>query len=79
MAQETLPDRSPATGPGDGPGGEPGTGAPRGRLGRLRRGLRSGGRAGWPRTLLAAAAGLVMWPAFPRSTSRPSRRWASRC
>ncbi|MEU4822464.1 apolipoprotein N-acyltransferase [Actinomadura citrea] len=65
MAQETLPDRSPATGPGDGPGGEPGTGAPRGRLGRLRRGLRSGGRAGWPRTLLAAAAGLVMWPAFP--------------
>jgi apolipoprotein N-acyltransferase len=65
VAQETLPDRSPATGPGDGPGGEPGTGAPRGRLGRLRRGLRSGGRAGWPRTLLAAAAGLVMWPAFP--------------
>ncbi|WP_233358713.1 apolipoprotein N-acyltransferase [Thermomonospora amylolytica] len=24
-----------------------------------------GGRAGWPRTLAAAAAGLVMWPAFP--------------
>ncbi|SNR81753.1 apolipoprotein N-acyltransferase [Actinomadura mexicana] len=65
MAQETLPDRSPATGPGDGPGGEPGTGAPRGRLGRLRRGLRSGGRGGWPRTLLAAAAGLLMWQAFP--------------
>lgn len=65
MAQETLPDRSPAAGPGDGPGGEPGSGAPSGRLGRLRRGLRSGGRAGWPRTLLAAAAGLLMWPAFP--------------
>ncbi|MFB9191786.1 apolipoprotein N-acyltransferase [Actinomadura verrucosospora] len=65
MAQETLPDRSPAAGPGDGPGGEPGAGAPSGRLGRLRRGLRSGGRAGWPRTLLAVAAGLLMWPAFP--------------
>ncbi|WP_240809915.1 apolipoprotein N-acyltransferase [Actinomadura sp. WMMA1423] len=65
MAQETLPDRSPAAGPGDGPGGEPGTGARRRRLGRLRGGLRSGGRAGWPRTLLAVAAGLLMWPAFP--------------
>ncbi|NKZ09300.1 apolipoprotein N-acyltransferase [Actinomadura latina] len=32
---------------------------------RLRRGLYGGGRAGWPRTLLAAAAGLAMWPAFP--------------
>nr|WP_244994099.1 apolipoprotein N-acyltransferase [Actinomadura coerulea] len=31
----------------------------------MRRGLRSGGRAGWPRTLLAAAAGLLMWPALP--------------
>ncbi|MEV0668350.1 apolipoprotein N-acyltransferase [Actinomadura luteofluorescens] len=61
MAQETLPDRSAATEPGT----EPGAGAPRGRLGRLRRGLRSGGRAGWPRTLLATAAGLLMWPAFP--------------
>ncbi|MEU8308411.1 apolipoprotein N-acyltransferase [Actinomadura sp. NPDC048955] len=61
MAQETLPDRSPATEPG----AAPGAGAPRGRFGRLRRGLRSGGRAGWPRTLLAVAAGLVMWPAFP--------------
>jgi len=27
--------------------------------------LRRGGRAGWPRTLTAVAAGLVMWPAFP--------------
>ncbi|MGI5201122.1 apolipoprotein N-acyltransferase [Spirillospora sp. CA-108201] len=61
MAQETLPDRSPAAGPG----GEPDAGAPRGRFGRLRRGLRSGGRAGWPRTLLAAASGLLMWQAFP--------------
>ncbi|MFB4310161.1 apolipoprotein N-acyltransferase [Actinomadura sp. GTD37] len=61
MAQETLPDRSPATGPGEGPGGAAGGGEPRGRLSRLRR----GGRAGWPRTLLAVAAGLAMWPAFP--------------
>ncbi|MFD0534073.1 hypothetical protein ACFQY7_10200 [Actinomadura luteofluorescens] len=61
MAQETLPDRSPATEPG----AAPGAGAPRGRFGRLRRGLRSGGRAGWPRTLLAVAAGLLMWLAFP--------------
>ncbi|WP_235036660.1 apolipoprotein N-acyltransferase [Actinomadura sp. K4S16] len=65
MAQETLPDRSPAAGPDGGPGGGPGGGAPRRRLARLRGGLRSGGRAGWPRTLLAAAAGLLMWPAFP--------------
>ncbi|MGI5422686.1 apolipoprotein N-acyltransferase [Actinomadura luteofluorescens] len=61
MAQETLPDRSPATEPGAARGAV----APRGRFGRLRRGLRSGGRAGWPRTLLAVAAGLLMWPAFP--------------
>ncbi|WP_338743401.1 apolipoprotein N-acyltransferase [Actinomadura luteofluorescens] len=61
MAQETLPDRSPATEAG----AARGAGAPRGRFGRLRRGLRSGGRAGWPRTLLAVAGGLLMWPAFP--------------
>ncbi|MEU5991616.1 apolipoprotein N-acyltransferase [Spirillospora sp. NPDC047418] len=65
MAQETLPDRSPARGPGEGPDGAPGGEAPRGRLGRLGAGLRRGGRAGWPRTLLAAAAGLTMWLAFP--------------
>ncbi|WP_246179043.1 apolipoprotein N-acyltransferase [Actinomadura decatromicini] len=64
MAQETLPDRPPARGP-DGAPGEPGPDARPGRLARLRRGVRAGGRAGWPRTLLALAAGLVMWPAFP--------------
>ncbi|WP_231332869.1 apolipoprotein N-acyltransferase [Actinomadura graeca] len=59
MAQETLPERPPAAGParGEGPG----------RLARLRR----GGRAGWPRTLLAAAGGLVMWPAFPPADLTP--------
>lgn len=65
MAQETLPDRSPARGPGGGPDGAPGGGEPSGRLSRLGAGLRRGGRAGWPRTLLAAAAGLTMWLAFP--------------
>ncbi|GAA4226781.1 apolipoprotein N-acyltransferase [Actinomadura meridiana] len=68
MAQETLPDRSPAKGPDEGPGGEPGgePGAARpGRLGRASGWLRRGGRAGWPRTLLAVASGLVMWLAFP--------------
>ncbi|WP_396449553.1 apolipoprotein N-acyltransferase [Actinomadura sp.] len=64
MAQETLPDRSSAAGPG-GHAGAPAGEAPHGRLGRLRAGLRRGGRAGWPRTLLALAGGLVMWPAFP--------------
>ncbi|WP_243714907.1 apolipoprotein N-acyltransferase [Actinomadura bangladeshensis] len=65
MAQETLPDRSPARSPGAGPDGAPGGGEPSGRPGRLGAGLRRGGRAGWPRTLLAAAAGLTMWLAFP--------------
>jgi apolipoprotein N-acyltransferase len=65
VAQETLPDRSPAKGPDEVPDG-----APR-RLVRLRRGLRSGGRAGWPRTLLAVAAGLVMWLAFPPADLTP--------
>lgn len=65
MAQETLPDRSPAKGPDEVPDG-----APR-RWVRLRRGLRSGGRAGWPRTLLAVAAGLVMWLAFPPADLTP--------
>lgn len=65
MAQETLPDRSPATGHGEGSGGAPGAPARTGRFGRLLRGVRTGGRAGWRRTLLAAGAGLLMWQAFP--------------
>jgi apolipoprotein N-acyltransferase len=65
VAQETLRDRPPAGGPGDGRDGAPGAAAPSGRLSRLRGALRSGGRAGWPRTLLAVAAGLAMWLAFP--------------
>lgn len=65
MAQETLRDRSPAGGPGGGRDGAPGAAAPRGRLSRLRGAVRRGGRAGWPRTLLAVAAGLAMWLAFP--------------
>ncbi|WP_370771028.1 apolipoprotein N-acyltransferase [Actinomadura roseirufa] len=76
MAQETLPERPGAAGPGAEPptaataGTTPGTTAapsspePPARPGRLARMLR-GGRAGRPRTLLALAAGLVMWPAFP--------------
>ncbi|MBT2211896.1 apolipoprotein N-acyltransferase [Actinomadura sp. NEAU-AAG7] len=66
MAQETLPERPPAAAPGEG--------AAPGRLARLRGRLarvRGGGRAGWPRTLLALAAGLVMWPAFPPADLTP--------
>ncbi|KAB2348993.1 apolipoprotein N-acyltransferase [Actinomadura rudentiformis] len=70
VAQETLPDRTPAAA---GPAGEPdsaggrgpGAGAPRGRAARLVAFGRTNGRAGWPRTLLAIASGLVMWLAFP--------------
>ncbi|MFI0373960.1 apolipoprotein N-acyltransferase [Actinomadura sp. 1N219] len=69
MAQETLPDRSPAKGPGEGPGAETGGEsagpARQGRLSGLPGRLRGGGRAGWPRTLLAVASGLIMWLAFP--------------
>lgn len=65
MAQETLPDRSPAKGPDEGPGGEPGGLARPGWISGLADRVRGGGRAGWPRTLLAVAAGLLMWPAFP--------------
>ncbi|MFA1547125.1 apolipoprotein N-acyltransferase [Actinomadura chokoriensis] len=64
MAQETLRDRSPAGESGAGRSGAPGE-APRGRSGGRLGGLRRGGRAGWPRILLALAAGLLMWPAFP--------------
>ncbi|WP_242910413.1 apolipoprotein N-acyltransferase [Actinomadura terrae] len=73
MAQETLPERPPAAVPGD--GAAPGRLARlRGRLARVRGRLarvRGGGRAGWPRTLLALAAGLVMWPAFPPADLTP--------
>ncbi|WP_233526122.1 apolipoprotein N-acyltransferase [Actinomadura spongiicola] len=68
MAQETLPDRSPTGDPGrdpHGPAGPAPATRPDGRAERLRHWLRVGGRAGWPRTLSAATAGLVMWPAFP--------------
>ncbi|RKS73457.1 apolipoprotein N-acyltransferase [Actinomadura pelletieri DSM 43383] len=68
MAQETLPDRSSPGGPGQDSGGSTGPAPatwPDGRAERLRHWLRVGGRAGWPRTLRAVTAGLVMWPAFP--------------
>ncbi|GAA1863831.1 apolipoprotein N-acyltransferase [Actinomadura bangladeshensis] len=65
MAQETLPDRSPARSPGAGPDGAPGGGEPSGRPGVVGAGHLRDRRAGWPRTLLAAAAGLTMWLAFP--------------
>ncbi|MGP4028097.1 apolipoprotein N-acyltransferase [Actinomadura sp. 3N407] len=75
MAQETLPDRSPArstgTGTGTGTAGEPGAGTRPGWASRLSDGLRRGGRAGWPRTLLAVAAGLIMWLAFPPADLTP--------
>jgi len=64
VAQETLPDRSAAKGPGEGGPGASGGEQAAPRAARLS-GLRRGGRAGWPRTLLAAAAGLAMWLAFP--------------
>ncbi|WP_433338589.1 apolipoprotein N-acyltransferase [Spirillospora sp. CA-294931] len=61
VAQETLPERPAAPEPRepsrkDGPGAE--------RPGRLRR-VRAGGRAGWPRTLLALGSGLTLCAAFP--------------
>ncbi|MFB4302380.1 apolipoprotein N-acyltransferase [Actinomadura sp. NTSP31] len=68
MAQETLPDRPPASGPADPDGGPGAAGRPgrAGRLGRrLRRFLRTGGRAGWPRTVVVIAAGLALCLAFP--------------
>lgn len=65
MAQETLPDRSPAKGPDEGAGGDPGGRERTGRLSRLPGRIRAGGRAGWPRTLLAVASGPVTWLAFP--------------
>ncbi|MEU8803445.1 apolipoprotein N-acyltransferase [Spirillospora sp. NPDC048819] len=73
MAQETLPDRSPAksTVTGTGTGGEPGGAIRPGWAARLSDGVRRGGRAGWPRTLLAVAAGLVMWLAFPPADLTP--------
>ncbi|MFF0517508.1 apolipoprotein N-acyltransferase [Actinomadura nitritigenes] len=68
MAQETLPDRSPVGGPA-GAGGGPGPAARPGRLARrgraLRRFLRTGGRAGWPRTLVVLIAGGALCLAFP--------------
>ncbi|MWA06705.1 apolipoprotein N-acyltransferase [Actinomadura sp. LD22] len=67
MAQETLPDRQPAGGTADA-GGAPAPGRS-GRLARraraLRRFLRTGGRAGWPRTLVVLAAGAALCLAFP--------------
>ncbi|MFI0408999.1 apolipoprotein N-acyltransferase [Actinomadura sp. 3N508] len=65
MAQETLPERSPAKGPGAVSGGESGGTARQRRLSGLPARVRAGGRAGWPRTLLAVASGPVMWLAFP--------------
>jgi apolipoprotein N-acyltransferase len=56
LAHSTLPER-PAALPAK---------VPRpGRLARALAGARRGGRAGWPRTLAALAAGLVLWQAFP--------------
>ncbi|MBX6769824.1 MAG: apolipoprotein N-acyltransferase, partial [Actinomadura rubrobrunea] len=54
MAQDTLPERTAAAS---------GT-AEAARPGRLA-GLRRGGRAGWPRLLLAITGGLALWTAFP--------------
>ncbi|MEU9021083.1 apolipoprotein N-acyltransferase [Actinomadura sp. NPDC048394] len=69
MAQETLPDRQPAGGPADAGGGPGGAAGRPGRLARrgraLRRFLRTGGRAGWPRTLVVLVAGGALCLAFP--------------
>ncbi|MFC6886113.1 MULTISPECIES: apolipoprotein N-acyltransferase [Actinomadura] len=64
MAQETLPERPPAAEPADGRARPP-------RTVRAAAWLRAGGRAGWPRTLTALAAGLVMWLAFPPADLTP--------
>ncbi|REF00918.1 apolipoprotein N-acyltransferase [Thermomonospora umbrina] len=62
MAQDTVPERHSADPPPRGAGRDrPDRRDRPGRFARLRR----GGRAGWPRTLTAIAAGLLMWPAFP--------------
>jgi apolipoprotein N-acyltransferase len=69
LAQETLPDRQPAGGPADAGGGPGGAAGRPGRLARrgraLRRFLRTGGRAGWPRTLVVLVAGGALCLAFP--------------
>ena len=67
MAQETLPERPPAEGSGAvaARGGDAAAPPRPGRAARLGGALRRGGRAGWPRTLLVAAAALAMWLAFP--------------
>ncbi|MFC5746609.1 apolipoprotein N-acyltransferase [Actinomadura rugatobispora] len=83
MAQEILPER--ATEGDGGPAGGPAGGAPsaedRAASGPAasapaarkppHRPLYRGGRAGWPRTLLAVAAGLALWLAFPPADLTP--------
>ncbi|WP_329520593.1 apolipoprotein N-acyltransferase [Spirillospora sp. NBC_01491] len=56
-----MPKRPAGTGSDEGRDGSARTG----RGARLAAALRHGGRAGWPRTLVAVAAGLLMWLAFP--------------
>ncbi|SEG84956.1 apolipoprotein N-acyltransferase [Thermomonospora echinospora] len=62
MAHDTVPERQPADpAPPAPPERRRRAARPTGRWARLR----TGGRAGWARTLAAVAGGLVMWPAFP--------------
>lgn len=70
LAQDIIPDRRPAAASaapgtaGDTAAGTAPAAPPRRHL-RLAAWFRHGGGAGWPRTLLAVAGGLLMWLAFP--------------
>ncbi|MEW2359293.1 apolipoprotein N-acyltransferase [Spirillospora sp. NPDC029432] len=76
MAQEILPERPAAAGPSAEAAGTADAAdrsaarAPAPYFTRWDR-LRGGGRAGWTRTLLAVAAGLLMWAAFPPADLTP--------
>ncbi|GAA4156983.1 apolipoprotein N-acyltransferase [Actinomadura keratinilytica] len=67
VAQETLPERPAAADAAGRAGTAQAAEAGAARPARLRR----GGRAGWPRILLALAGGLVLWLAFPPADLTP--------
>ncbi|MFI0356150.1 apolipoprotein N-acyltransferase [Actinomadura sp. 9N407] len=70
MAQEILPERTAVAAATAGAAGAADQAAAVPSRSRTDR-LRGGGRAGWPRTLLAVASGLCMWLAFPPADLTP--------